>query len=62
MITLIIQTATQEQLIAAREWTADNLHVPRGAVTPAVAVAYVLKHFEMGVLSGWDGFTETLKG
>jgi hypothetical protein len=56
MITLIILHATAPQLIAARRWTEDNLHVPESAVTTAVAVAYVVKHFKAGQLEGWDGF------
>jgi hypothetical protein len=56
MITTIIQHATTPQLIAARRWTEDNLHVPESAVTTAVAVAYVVKHFKAGQLEGWDGF------
>jgi hypothetical protein len=29
-------------------------------VSPEVAVAYIVKHFEQGAYSGWDGFTEML--
>lgn len=56
MITTIIRNATQEQLIEAREWVMEQLHVPRGTVTPAVAVGYIILHFGQGAYEGWNGF------
>jgi hypothetical protein len=29
-------------------------------VSPEVAVAYIVKHFEQGAYSGWDGFVDML--
>lgn len=62
MITLIISFATPAQLNSAVTWTADNLHVPEEELTPSVAVGYVCKHYEAGVLTGWDGFIESIGG
>lgn len=56
MITTIIANATGPQLRAAITHTANHLHVPEECVGATVAVAYIVKHFEMGQLSGWDGF------
>ena len=61
MITTIILHATTAQLTAARRFTEDNLHVPESAVTTAVAVAYVVKHYKAGQLEGWDGFITDLE-
>ncbi|MGW0846799.1 hypothetical protein ACWD26_43135 [Streptomyces sp. NPDC002787] len=62
MITTIINNATGNQLRSAVIWTSDHLHVPLDQVTECVAVAYIVRHFEMGALSGWDGFTSHLEG
>lgn len=51
-----VKNATLSQLIAARQFASDNLHVPLNTVTHAVAVAYISKHFEAGRLTGWEGF------
>ena len=56
----IVNEATFKQLTAARQWTADHLHVPRTEVTSQVAVAYVVRHFKSGELEGWDGFVDDL--
>lgn len=61
-ITDILSDATREHLDAARQWTSDQLHVPRSALTNSVAVAYVIRHFEAGQLTGWDGFLEDFTG
>ncbi|MER6687519.1 hypothetical protein [Streptomyces olivaceoviridis] len=61
MITTILNNATNRQLQGAVNWTSDHLHVPLDQVTECVAVAYVVRHFEMGALSGWDGFTRYLE-
>jgi hypothetical protein len=61
MITTIIRNATGPQRRAAITHTADHLHVPEETVSIEVAVAYIVRHFEMGQLSGWDGFVENLE-
>lgn len=61
MITTIIANATGKQLRTAVTHTADHLHVPEETVSVTVAVAYIVRHFEMGQLSGWDGFIENLE-
>ena len=61
MITTILQNASMAQILAAKHWTADHLHIPFSMVTNTVAVAYVLRHFEQGTYSGWDGWTDMLK-
>ncbi|MFE4832967.1 hypothetical protein [Streptomyces sp. NPDC056672] len=61
MITAIMNNATDAQLQGAVNWTSDHLHVPLDQVTECVAVAYVVRHFQMGALSGWDGFIRDLK-
>lgn len=60
MITTILRNATDEQLGAARRYTADHLHIPFEDVTLQTAVAYVNRHFEQGVYENWDGFVEML--
>lgn len=60
-LVLIRDEATASELAAATRWTADHLHVPADHLTHIVAVAYVVRHFEMGQLSGWDGFVECLE-
>ncbi|MER5579638.1 hypothetical protein [Streptomyces massasporeus] len=62
MITTILENATRDQLQSALNWTSDHLHVPLDQVTECVAVACVVRHFEMGALSGWDGFIANLEG
>lgn len=58
MIITIIRNAHPRQIEAAIRWTADNLHVPWDLINEYVAVGYVCKHFEVGELTGWDGFIE----
>lgn len=58
MIITILNTAAHHDIGAAREFTAEHLHLPLGNVSEVVAVAYVLQHFEQGSYSGWDGFVE----
>lgn len=60
MIVTLIKHATQAQLDAAVRWTADSLHVPEAFVEVTVAVAYVVRHYQMGQLEGWDGFVTDL--
>lgn len=62
MIVTIIEHATQGQLDAAVRWTSDQLHVPEAFVEATVAVAYVVRHYRMGQLEGWDGFVEDIGG
>lgn len=62
MITTIINNAESHQLFAAGQYVADHLHVPESAVTTAVAVAYICKHFKAGQLEGWDGFITDIEG
>lgn len=59
-ISEIIRVAEIRHLITARCWTADHLHVPESSVSNDVAVAYVVRHFEAGRLSGWGGFVTDL--
>jgi hypothetical protein len=56
VITTILKNATDVQLREARIWTSDHLHIPYVRVSDLVAVAYVVKHFQAGQLTGWDGF------
>jgi hypothetical protein len=58
MIITILRTAHASDVRAAMRWTADNLHIPEGEVTELFAVAYVVRHFEQGDYSGWDGYVE----
>lgn len=60
MITTIVRNAAHDDLLMARMWTSDQLHIPRDMVSPEVAVAYIVKHFEQGAYSGWDGFVDML--
>lgn len=62
MITLILKTASVDELRKARLYVSDCLHLPLDDVTVPVAVAYVCGHFEMGQLTGWDGFVENIEG
>lgn len=61
MITTILRTATAKQILAARHYAADHLHIAFLDVTKVVAVAYVNKHFEQGTYENWDGFVEMLE-
>lgn len=56
MITTILRTAHARHIRAAMQHTADHLHVPVSELTELIAVAYVVRHFEQGAYSGWDGF------
>lgn len=56
----IIRNASERELAEAVDWTARNLHVPEMYVTETVAVAYVQRHFHVGVLTAWDGFVGNL--
>jgi hypothetical protein len=60
-IGMIVSTERLSRVMAAVTWTADHLHVPESSVKYDVAVAYVVRHFEMGALSGWDGFVAYLE-
>lgn len=61
MITLILRTAHAQHLVDAVTWVSDQLHIPRSKVTVETAVAYIVKHFEQGAYSGWDGWVEMRK-
>lgn len=61
MIITILRTAYAPHVRAAMRWTADNLHIPEGEVTELFAVAYVVKHFEQGAYTGWDGWVAMLE-
>lgn len=61
MITTILRTCARADLEAAYHYTANHLHVPVSEITDTVAVAYVLRHFEQGAYSGWDGWVEMLE-
>jgi hypothetical protein len=52
----IATNAEPEQLSAARVFTARNLHVPESVLTFTASVAYIVRHFEAGQLTGWEGF------
>lgn len=58
MITTIVRTLTREQRTTSRKFVADHLHIPYEDVSSVVAVAYIVKHFEQGAYSGWDGWVE----
>lgn len=58
MITTILRNATCDQLDSARAWVSDQLHIPFERTTDLVAAAYIVKHFEQGSYSGWDGWIE----
>lgn len=60
-ISEIVRTAPLWHLITAQRWTSDHLHVPESEITNAVAVAYVVQHYQQGELSGWDGFITNLE-
>lgn len=62
LINNIIRNADVSDLIAAQNYVADQLHIVKDSVDDWVAVAYIIKHFEMGVLEGWDGFLEYISG
>ena len=60
-IIYITRNATEAQLRAAVSYASDALHVPWREISPAVAVAYVMKHYGEGriggpEIQGWDGF------
>lgn len=59
-ILTILEGATGSQLVAARHWVADNLHIPVYEVRSVMAVAYIVRHFQSGQLEGWDGFITDL--
>lgn len=61
LITTILRNCTRVQLEAAYHYTADHLHIPPGALTDEVAVAYVSAHFKQGVYLSWEGFVDMLE-
>lgn len=44
------------QIIKAKNWAGDELGLNPGSITVRVAVAYVIKHYDQGGYSGWEGF------
>lgn len=56
MITTILKNASIWEIADARGWAADHLHVPVTSIPDDVAVAYVVRHFKQGYLTGWEGF------
>jgi len=56
-----LRNATREELEAAYRYTAKELQIPTSELTDYVAVAYIVRHYQRGVYSGWRGFTELWK-
>lgn len=44
------------QIIKAKNWAAGELDLNPGSIPVRVAVAYVIKHYDRGGYSGWEGF------
>jgi hypothetical protein len=54
----IYQHADWDDIVAAREYATRCLHISYGDIGSRGAIGYVCTHFEMGALTGWDGFLE----
>jgi hypothetical protein len=61
MIITILRTAHAAHIRAAIRWVSDQLHIPAAEMTDLFAVAYVVRHFEQGTYTGWDGWAEMLE-
>lgn len=58
MLWNILNNSRWYEVAAAVEYTSNCLHVNEEDVTAIVAVSYVVNHFVMGSLEGWEGFCE----
>jgi hypothetical protein len=60
MTSELLQTITPTlqpwQIVKAKNWVAGELELNAGAIPVKVAVAYVIKHYDRGGRSGWEGF------
>jgi hypothetical protein len=57
----IVRRADAKRLHQARQFVADHLHVHPEDLEHVTAVAYIDRHFEQGVYSGWEGWLEMVE-
>lgn len=62
MINHIYHHAHWADLAKAHDYATRCLHIGYDDISYRGAVGYVCTHFEMGALTGWDGFLEWING